>query len=334
MSIKKANKFFNELDRNQQVFVIDKQINASYSIGRWIKFLSRAVAYDTYGDKATATLKKRRTIFFVILFGGLFLPFLSIFLIIVPIIGVILLLMNRKKLKIFEHRDLNNSLRQFFFPVLQVLKDMAGEEAKLTASLDFSDPRSKQAEKSKAFNRNISTFEATYIMGKVRLKDKANLEFIVGDQIKDMNWTKTSASGKTKYKNKSKVTHSCLIKLTVSKTEYPGELPDQSGDVFIEHKGDLRVLKTKAKVKRTGRDHILEPDQFFRAIKKIYTVLTDETGAATASDHNVTGIEDDGHIPAMIFANTYFDDYDYDSFDYEDSSYFGDEEDGTSIFDS
>ena len=333
MSIKKANKFYDELDRHQRQFVADKQINANYSIARWIKFLSRAAAYDTYGDKATATLKKRSALFIVLMIAGVVISFFTLYALPLPLIALALFLHNRSILKKFKHRDLNNSLRIFFLPVLQALKDMAGEEAKLAASLDFSDPRSKQAENSRVFNRNVYTFESTYIMSKVRLKDHAILEFIVGDQIKDINWTKTSASGKTKHKNKSKVTHSCLIKLTVSKSTYKKELPDHTEDVVIDRKGDLYILKTKIKVKRTGKDHNLTPDQFFIGVRKIYAVLAGE--APTQQDIDEAHFhDDDGYIPYMIFADDYFDDYDYDSFDYQDSGYFGDEEDGTSIFDS
>lgn len=329
MSIKKANKFFDELDRHQQEFVTNKQINANYSIAKWLKFLGRAVAYDTYGDKATSTLKKRNTIFIVMMIAGVIVCFFFLYAIPVPLIGLALFLRNRSVLKKFKHRDLNNSLRVFFFPVLQALKDMAGEDAKLAASLDFSDPRSKTAERSQVFNRNVDTFVSTYIMAKVKLKDQANLEFILGDQIKDMNWTKTSASGKTKYKSKSKVTHNCLIKLTVPKSRYPQELPDKDGDVGIDQKGDFYVLKTKIKEKRTGKDHILEHYQLLAGIQKIYAVLSNQT---PSRDDEV--LDEEGYASGVIFTEEYFDEYDYDSFDYEDSGYFGDDEDGSSIFDS
>ncbi|MGB3465527.1 MAG: hypothetical protein WBA74_09660, partial [Cyclobacteriaceae bacterium] len=192
MSIKKAKEFYEQLDRGQKQFIQEKKINATYSIRKWMGFLSKAVAYDTYADKALKTYKNRNIWLIIGLIATVIGSIFIIFLIPIPLILAILLYINIKNQKSFKSRDLNNYLRIFYFPVLEVLKEKAGEDAKLAASLNFNDPRQGEVAKSVEFGRNISQYEATYILTKVLLKDQSSLEFVIGDLLKDLNWTKTS----------------------------------------------------------------------------------------------------------------------------------------------
>jgi len=245
MSIKKANDFYNSLDPIQQKFVREKTINATYPIKKWLSFLSKAVAYDTYTDKALKTFTTRNVLLIIGLIISTFAVFVLFFLIPIPLILGLLLYFNLKNQKKFKGRNLNNYLRLFYFPVLDVLKGKAGEDAKLTASLNFKNPRDSTPEKSSIAGRKVKAYDSTYILTKVTLRDDSALEFIIGDAIKDLNWTKTSASGKTKYKSKSKVAHICIIKLSVSKSKYSVQNPNVPVNISIEEKGDSLVLKTK-----------------------------------------------------------------------------------------
>lgn len=336
MSIKKANEFYDQLDHYQKKFIQDKTINATYSIRKWLAFLSKAVAYDTYADKALKTLAFRNAWLIIFMVLSTIATFFILFIFPAPIILGVLLYFNVKTQKKFKGRDMNNYLRTFYFPVLDVLKDKAGEDAKLAASLNFNDPRKEPAEKSTQFGRNVYAYEATYILTKVILKDQSTLEFIIGDLLKDLNWTKTSASGKTKYKSKSKVAHLCIIKLSVSKFRYSvmsNELPE---NITLEDKGDILVLKNKIKVKKEGKNRVLSPKALFDGLQFLYALLLDSGGNPVHGQSNqVADSEfDEAALFATVWAGEYFDDYDYDSFDYEDSSYHFSDNDSESIFDS
>lgn len=336
MSIKKANEFHNQLDQSQQKFIQDKTINATYSIRKWLSFLSKAVAYDTYADKALKSLATRNVLLIISLIISIIATFFLIFIFPFPIILGVLLYFNVKTQKKFKGRDMNNYLRTFYFPVLDVLKDKAGEDAKLAASLNFNDPRKGVAVKSKQSGRNLSAYEATYILTKVILKDQSTLEFIIGDLLKDFNWTKRSASGKTKYKSKSKVAHLCIIKLSVSKTKYSVQTDRLPNHIGLEDKGDVLVLKNKIKIKKEGKGRVLPPKALFDGLQELYAFLLDSGGNPIhGKSPGVADSElDEAALFATVWSGTYFDDYDYDSFDYEDSSYHFSDNDSESIFDS
>lgn len=335
MSIKKANEFYNQLDSNQQKFIQDKTINATYSIRKWLGFLSKAVAYDTYADKALKTITTRNVLLIIFLIISFVASFFLFILIPVPIFLGFLLYLNRKAQRKFKGRDLNNYLRTFYFPVLDVLKDKAGEDAKLAAVLNFNDPRKTEPEKSVRFGRKVNAYESTYILTKVILKDQSALEFIIGDLITDLNWTKRSASGKTKYKSKSKVAHLCIIKLTVDKTKYSIQTPDIPPNITVEEKGDTLVLKIKIKVKKVGKNLVMGPKVLFDGLQELYAILLISGNQSQMGQSGSMADDiDEGALLATVWAGEYFDDYDYDSFDYEDNSYYFSDNDSESIFDS
>lgn len=336
MSIKKADEFFEQLDPGQKQFLLDKEINATYSIRKWIGFLSKAAAYDTYADKAIIKLRDRKVWLILGLVVTVIASIFIFYLLPIPLLLAFLLYKTLEAQKKFKGRDLNNYLRGFFFPVLEVLKDKAGENTKLSASLNFNDPRKGKAQHSTQAGRKVAQYEATYILTKVILKDDAALEFVIGDLLKDLNWSKRSASGKTKFKSKSKVAHLCIIKLSVPKSKYSIQVPDIPEDVAVEEKGDLLILKKKIKIKRVGKDHVMSPKALFDGLQSLYALLLDpgnDGDRMNLSNEQREDFSDEAMI-ATVWSGGYFDDYDYDSFDYTDTSYGAYDDGAESIFDS
>ncbi len=214
---------YNSFSEQQKQFVNGKTISTTLRVEKWLGFLAKAVKYDHKIDKK---VHLTGTLLGVGIVGAIFsgigaaiaeeLAIASITLVFVLLI--IFSVIWRKSLK---SKDLDNYLRLFFIPVLSVLAEKAGKDAKLSASLDFRIPReSLTPTESKVRGRNLKLYEPKYIATRVLLKDGVSLEFAVKDDIKDYKWRKRSASGKTKFKNKTKYTHQCFLKMTLPKSEY------------------------------------------------------------------------------------------------------------------
>ena len=134
-------------------------------------------------------------------------------------------------------KDINNYMRKFFMPVLSILKDKAGEEAKLAASLDFRIPREAiQPQIGQVGIRNVKSYSPNYVRSKVQLKDGAILEFSVADQIHDFSWYKTNARKKRKYKNNDNSRGALALAAT----------SQQEGHYDDEVKQTLEVFASKA----------------------------------------------------------------------------------------
>ncbi|MEM7549500.1 MAG: hypothetical protein AAF363_07495 [Bacteroidota bacterium] len=334
----KAAKLYQSLSQQQKQFYKEKTLSTTMKVKQWIAFLSKISTLDKLGDGKIKKLMGFGVAAIVITVVSFFVALISetyevligsaVFL----IAGIILF----AKRKDAKEQDINNYLRQFFMPVLNVLKDKAGENAKLGASLDFRDPRKVlDPVKSVIGTRKQSMYSPTYIMTRLSLKDGTLLEFVVKDDIKDLNWKKRSASGKTKYKNKTKFVHQCFIKMTLAKTEYTWNGTQTEGIEVVDHNGHYQV-KSKIKIKKIG-DHVLHVKAFFEAIQSIYALfqpLNPSSGASTVRNDTEEEYQDDYMFIPYVWYGGYFDDYDYDSFDYSDTGEIVMEDEAANVFDS
>ncbi|MDH4059170.1 MAG: hypothetical protein OEU76_10420, partial [Cyclobacteriaceae bacterium] len=223
MSIRKAQEFYQSLTPQQKHFVDNKTINTTLSISHWISFLKKASDYDEYGDKARNSLGIRIAIFGIAAFVFVFLALGTETY--YPLIGTAILaifLFNAIQTRIaFASRDINNYLRVFFMPFLEILKQKAGEEAKLSAALDFRDPvKSLPPEnydiKVHGRTRKVKLYEPKMIIAGVTLADQSYMETVVLDEIRNISYS--NARGKSK--SKTKTLHRLFIKLTVDKKVY------------------------------------------------------------------------------------------------------------------
>ncbi|MEM9857908.1 MAG: DUF308 domain-containing protein [Bacteroidota bacterium] len=333
----KAAKLYNSLNTQQRQFYREKTLSTTMKVKQWIAFLSKVSTLDKLGDGKIKLLSGLGAICIVLgvisIFVAAFSEVYEIFIAsgVLIITGIVLLLMRRKALK----QDINNYLRQFFMPVLNVIKDKAGEEAKLSASLDFRNPRKAlEPVRSKVGTRDQKLYSPTYIMSRVSLKDGTLLEFVVKDDIKDLNWKKRSASGKTKFKRKTKFVHQCFIKMTLPKAEYTWNETQGEGIEIADHNDHYQV-KTKIKIKKIG-DHVLHVKAFFEAIQAIYELfqpLNPKAKASTVRDDSEE-FDDSLMLVPYVWYGGYFDQYDYDSFEYSDTGEMIMEDESANVFDS
>ncbi len=334
----KASRIYHSLTSQQKQLADEKNISATFRIKKWLGLLQKVSLYDQYLDQRIKRLQVLLIWSFVVGVISIFVFFATEFFegtlisVLLIIVGIVLAV-KRKKLK---EGDINNYLRKFFMPVVAVLKDKAGEDARLAATLDFRNPRKAQKpQKSVVNGRNLSLYTPTYIIAKVMLKDGVLLEFVVSDDLKDFNWKKRSASGKTKYKSKTKMVHHCFIKMTLPKSEYTWNGTESPQVQIVDHNGDY-FAKQKIKIKKLGKDNILNVNAFFAAIQSVYELFKPQNPMdepPRKAEGEQMHYEDYSMIPYMWYGAS-FSDYDYDSFDYQDSGDMMYEDEGATVFDS
>ncbi|HAA10211.1 MAG TPA: hypothetical protein DCE41_00385 [Cytophagales bacterium] len=171
----------------------------------------------------------------------------------------------------------------------------------------------------------------TYIISKVRLLDGGILELVVADELYDLNWTKRSASGKTKYKSKNKTVHHTFVKLTVSKGNYQVKetavLPE---NVSVEETAETIIVKCKDKQK-IAAIAILEADPVLALLQSVYqAVERTDGGEAVVTE----GEGQKQPLPAEVWERGYFDEYDVVSMGYYSTMYDYDDDDHVNVFDS
>ncbi len=336
-----AKSIYDAFSTQQKQFVTEKTISTTLKISKWLRFFANTIRYD---ELIEASVKRWLTIAII----SFIACFLSFFLIAVfgffTLIGTALLLMlgivSLTKRKKSKDKDLSNYLRLFFMPVLHVLQKKAGEDARLAASLDFRIPRSAiTPAESKVLHKNLKLYQPKYIIAKVTLKDKTVLEFVVADDLKDFNWTKTSSSGKTKFKSKSKVVHHCFIKMTLDKEMYKLKANPSENISIVDHNGSF-IAKVKIKIKVIGRKKVLGVNHFFEGLQLVYDQFVPLNPVAEApprdEDNNERmDIDDDVALDTpYIWYGAAFDQYDYDSFDHDDEGDFVMDDGAATVFDS
>lgn len=327
------------LTSEQIKFYKVKTISDTRKIKDWIGFLAGISILDQKEDQkrkvllGLAILSLVAGFIFIMVSVKMDDPFLFIFTAVCFVISIFLFYARYQSKK----HDISNYLRLFFLPILKVLVDKAGAEAKLAATLDFNGPRIGAPEKKKLLNgRKQSLYTPTYFLGRVQLLDKAKLQFGFQDEIKDQTWTKTNFRGKTKYKSKTKTIHHLLLKISIPKSGYSWNGVSYE-DLVITEETDHYEAKKKVKLKRDGNHH-LSVDYFFRAVSSIYQQFTPLDGNGEelqVPTKDKTHPEDDlGYMAPYMWHGSYFDDYDYDSVDYHDGSDLAYDQDENSVFDS
>lgn len=346
MSISKAKQFYQELTTQQKHFVDNKIINTTLSVKHWLGFLSKASAYDEYSDKARQTLSIRMAVVVVGIIGLVIMAFSMeiYYLLALPaMLGIVLYTMSQTRSH-FARRDINNYLRLFFMPFLEVVRQKAGEEAKLSASLDFRDPfkvlkPTKEEIKVQGRKRYIDIYEPKMIIAGVTLLDNSYLETVVLDEIKKVSYT----NPRGKSKSKTKTVHRIFIRLTASKNVYRRNDQSIPPQVEFTDTADSYLFKLKQKKKEEAYE-VLKPSEFFKELALLYGLLQPLHGAAgeapTPSTETIpaaaSGITDTGTgiTEALVWNDLLFNNYDYDSVSRRGSGLSGSDNESRNIFDS
>jgi hypothetical protein len=352
MSIRKANSIYRSLSAEQKKLVDDKQLSATLSVRDWTAFLRKAAVFDELGEKAV----RQYLIYMIIL-----IVFTIIALIVMvdfwqaglpgTVICAGLLIIVVRNYRRFKKRDLTNHLRLFLLPLLFVLKDKAGDKARVSLKLDLRNPVKTDPVKTfKQDNRRIKLYEPVYVMGKVKLLDEAVLEFLLNDEISALRITKRSSSGKTKIKFKNKVARHYFVKLSFPKKYYKTR-NGAGASVRLSETDDFYICKVKVKTKTDKVKEVILLEDFLKTINELYELIqarpdskfpeevTKKGPVRESEDEEMEEFENevDGMgvvVPYMVWHHSYFTDYDYDSFSSEGQYNWDDSEGADSFYDS
>lgn len=337
MSVKKANAFYQELTPEQKHFVDNKTINTTLSLKHWLSFLSKASAFDAFADKARTTLGIRIALLSVGVVASVIATIsLDIYYILIAtaILGVFLF--NAiQSWRNFASRDINNYLRLFFIPFLETIRQKAGDDTKLSASLDFRDPLKvltpTQSEVTVAGRkRKIQLYEPKLVIAGVSLHDNSYLETVLLDEITKISYR--NANNKTK--SKTKTLHRLFIRLTVSKDVYKRNDLTVPSHIEVSESADQYIFKLKHKEKEQVYG-ILTPGVFFGALSSLYQYLQPIHGATPEGGSFITPETGAGRlVEALVWNDILFNDYDYDSVSRRSSGDVSGSDESRSIFDS
>ena len=322
MSARQALQLFKSLSEDQKHFIKEKTLSATMPVGAWLKLLAQSSAYDRLGDHVIRDSKNRAfvsaligIVLFIIMLISAFFP---LGIVVIAAIGYSIYLSNLKNR--FKKRDLNNHLRKFFFPLLKVLQQKAGNDSKMSSQLDFRDPLLLKPNKTyKQNEREIKEYNLKRIMAKIPLLDGSVLEFVMADDIKKLDYSVRNERNKVKYKTKYKVKHEYFIKLTIPKSVC--NLKGQTdSSVLITEKEDSFICKFRGKEKSEDPKYILSVKSFISGIDLILAQFDSHGESPGIVDQKVNESENTLSKPEELTSSllwvSYFDDYDYTSFDY------------------
>lgn len=345
MSIRKANQFYQELTPQQKHFVDNKTINTTLSIKHWIAFLAKASAFDEYCDKARQTLTVRITLLVLAVIGTIILSIaLEVYyLLALPAVLSILLFNAVQTRRHFVSRDINNYLRLFFMPFLETMRQKAGEDAKLSASLDFRDPFTaltpeKYDYRYSGRTRNVKQYEPKMIIAGVTLSDGSYLETVLVDEIRSISYT--NANGKSK--SKTKTQHKLFIRLSASKKVYRRKSVPLPENIEMNEDADQFVFKLKDKHKEATYG-VLSPALYFGALGSLYHLIEPARGGSAESistQQAAPGMETTSDITgsqlmeALVWDDVIFSNYEYDSASRRGLGLRGTGDESRNIFDS
>ncbi len=318
MSIRKAQVFYHSLTPQQKHFVDNKTINTTLSIKHWLAFLGKTSAYDEYGDKARTILNWRMVVFIIGLVASVILVVTSqlVYLMVIPILFAWMTYDAGKARKEFEKRDINNYMRLFFIPFLEAIKEKAGEEAKLSAALDFRDPFGAIPQKStikvRGIKRTVEEYQPKLIIAGLKLSDNTKMETVLLDEIKKIKWN--NINGKSR--SKTKTLHRLFIQLTVDKSKYRLKGSDLPMGVELSESETHYTLKLKHKEKEL-KEGILKPSVFFLGLASLYHLIEAQGGTVAPVQgeplRSTAPIVPNNITEMMLWNDLIFNEYDMDS---------------------
>lgn len=310
--MRKAREIYQSLTPEQKNFVDNKVINTTLSVKHWRAFLVKAAEYDKENDEARSTQRWQLgwgiASFVVLIILGLGFGLVpALWFLLIPVFLIV-----TASIKLARLRKLNMSdyLRNFFLPLLEVLQQKAGADAKLTAALDFRDPfvsmKPQVYQETVPRKQEVKLYEPKMIVAGVELLDKSYMELVLLDEIKKISYR----NPRGKYKYKTKTLHRLFIRLTVPKANYQRSAQQLPSHVEMEEQGDAMIFKLKHKAKEQTLD-VMRPTEFTTQMGLLYGLMIPVAGglAANAMANQLAGTN---LTDPLLWSDTYFTQYDRD----------------------
>lgn len=256
----------------------DKLLTAAMPLRDWIGALQPLAAEDRRGDKVRAWLLGLSIgggiLAFILLMSELYNAFGA-----VAVVEVVLIV----TLIVKGRDDLANHLRDFVVPLLRVLRQDADEAAPLELSLRLTDRFDKEHRTGK--EGSVELFTYPWLVGKLRLRDGAQLEWEISDEARRWSVSKRSSSGKTKTKTKVVVCSDVRVRLGAPKDSYgpqPLPAPTSTQRVQLKTTEKRHVVTAERSIKRKGLAAVELPLQDFLSVVALAYRAVGPQGAAPA----------------------------------------------------
>lgn len=273
-----------QLSEEQKIFVKTRKLEGTHKIKHWVELLDRVAHLDEVVDEKAA--KSWPPAAYLLIISGIGALVLSIilyntgvtkegndalhwfliFLGIASLIGAIVQVSVYSKL--VESINMPNNFRLYSMPLLHILSGEAGENARLSLSLNFDAPL-KGIYKTKGPRSDADYFEVCWLKAKTTFADGTVVELELADLTRRIVTSRYNARGKLKVKTKYKVTHKMSVELAVPKAHYKPK-PEARGWLDV---GDYYAFKLKAKEYERGLSAYTDMNPLLGLIAQVYAAI-------------------------------------------------------------
>lgn len=237
-----AGQIFDTLTAEQRQFVQTQKISGKHKIKHWLDLLEKLALWDEKADKKRVIMGKPGVSIFFAVVGAIAAVvgiFLKNYWVVLGGAGAFVLLLPLYFYLLARYQqmemDLRNHFRLFVMPLLYVLREEAGEDAKLKMQLDFSYPDQAQYRVKSPPNKpklppytTAAYFSINWLQAELELSDGTLLAVELNDYVRTRTRTR-NARGKAKLKVKRKIKHSIKATLSFPKARYqPSDTPNKA----------------------------------------------------------------------------------------------------------
>ncbi len=141
---RKIYKIYKSLDKDQIQFVLDKKIEGTYSIGKWLDRLMQIAELDTLGDDTRQKSGSLSLVFGAFTVFTIILTISKPFMFFFPIGFFLIFFYFLFTYIALSKIDIGNNLRIFVVPLLKKYLEQGNIEENLQLRMDFSSPISPE----------------------------------------------------------------------------------------------------------------------------------------------------------------------------------------------
>lgn len=279
---------YNSLNSEQLQILENKTINGKFKPKALVKVLRELVTYDRANDAKRQALKKVVTWMGVLLIFGLIVAAIVAFGVEnLPVGGAIaagalvsgfIWWLCSRRVKRLTETDLANEMRRVLFPFALTMQEEAKSGTKMSINLDANTPTAEKflvsdVPKTGHYGRTTRTYKQPWLSAGVTLVDNTRLVIECEKTVYDIKIVKRSASGKTKYKSKTKSRDDIVIKALIPKQQYMLVNRKAASDISVEEREDVFAVYGKYKFKTEGVKTV-QIQTVFDLVHRMYSYVT------------------------------------------------------------
>ena len=166
-------------------------------------------------------------------------------------------------------------MRRVLFPFALTMQEEAKVDSKIAINFDANhlvDDKylSNETKRKSRYGRSIQTYTQNWLNAQVTLVDNTDLQINCEKNVYEIKIVKRSASGKTKYKSKTKSRDSIVIKAVMSKQQYALSGIEPLPNLLIDEDSDSIAIQAKYKFKTAGLK-TMQAQTIFELVHQMYS---------------------------------------------------------------